>query len=296
MNIKIFWIFKKLSQNEESLKIFCLIGGTPFDNQARKIRKITPKLIVSTLGRLYQQVRTKKVLLNFVNFLAIDECDHIIESQKLFKILIKIFEETHSNKQVILMSTTMSIQTKLVCKNLTKMAFEVYINDSKTSTVPNSINYSISTNNNNDLYLLFLMLRNLNYNKVIIFTSSISRARALNEILNNNNIKSYCIHSRLKQSFRLRILKKFSKIDKMILIGTDLLSRGLDFEQVDIVINFDLSGSTNQGKSYFSNLTNRIGRVGRLNKKGISISLIKSSADTYLKNDVLKSFKIIDFL
>mmetsp|Transcript_31995 Transcript_31995/g.44612 ORF Transcript_31995/g.44612 Transcript_31995/m.44612 type:complete len:194 (+) Transcript_31995:621-1202(+) len=193
------------------------------------------------------------------------------------------------------MSTNMNIKTKSTCKFLTKMAFEVYVNDSITDIIPNTLNYAISTNLKNDLLTVLLLLENLNYNKLIVFTSTINRARALNEIINNCTRKSYCIHSKMKQSLRLKLLKKFSKVEKMILIGTDLLSRGLNFELVDIVINFDLLSNINQEKSYFSNLINRIGRVGRLNKKGISISLVKSNLDLNIKNEFLKYLKIIDF-
>jgi len=112
----------------------------------------------------------------------------------------------------------------------------------------------------------------LEFNQVFIFVSSATRAKTLSDLLNELFFPSIFIHSHMTQEERIKRYKSFKDFESRILISTDLFSRGIDIERVNIVINYDMPENAD---SYL----HRVGRAGRFGTKGLSISFISKEEE-----------------
>merc|ERR1711982_32814 len=109
------------------------------------------------------------------------------------------------------------------------------------------------------------LLDALEFNQVVIFVKSVQRATALDKLLVECSFPSIAIHSGLSQEERINRYKQFKEFQKRIMVSTDLFGRGIDIERVNIVINYDMSDSSD---SYL----HRVGRAGRFGTKGLALS------------------------
>ncbi|KAK0570839.1 hypothetical protein LWI29_007271 [Acer saccharum] len=129
------------------------------------------------------------------------------------------------------------------------------------------------------------LLDALDFNQVVIFVKSVSRAAELNKLLVECNFPSICIHSGMSQEERLTRYKGFKEGNKRILVATDLVGRGIDIERVDIVINYDMPDSAD---TYL----HRVGRAGRFGTKGLAITFVSSASDSDILNQVQARFEV----
>ncbi|OAO92331.1 hypothetical protein AXX17_AT5G10880 [Arabidopsis thaliana] len=129
------------------------------------------------------------------------------------------------------------------------------------------------------------LLDALDFNQVVIFVKSVSRAAELNKLLVECNFPSICIHSGMSQEERLTRYKSFKEGHKRILVATDLVGRGIDIERVNIVINYDMPDSAD---TYL----HRVGRAGRFGTKGLAITFVASASDSEVLNQVQERFEV----
>lgn len=129
------------------------------------------------------------------------------------------------------------------------------------------------------------LLDALDFNQVVIFVKSVSRAAELNKLLVECNFPSICIHSGMSQEERLMRYKGFKEGHKRILVATDLVGRGIDIERVNIVINYDMPDSAD---TYL----HRVGRAGRFGTKGLAITFVSSASDSDVLNQVQERFEV----
>lgn len=129
------------------------------------------------------------------------------------------------------------------------------------------------------------LLDALDFNQVVIFVKTKQRATALDRVLKQAMFPSMCIHGNLKQEERLERYKKFKEYKSRILISTNLFGRGVDVERVNIVINFDMSGDSNE-------YLHRVGRAGRFGTKGLAITFITDEEDQKVLDEVQNRFEV----
>ncbi|XP_028076218.1 DEAD-box ATP-dependent RNA helicase 56-like isoform X2 [Camellia sinensis] len=178
----------------------------------------------------------------------------------------EIFKMTPHDKQVMMFSATLSKEIRPVCK---KFMQDHYIKLSELE----------KNRKLNDL------LDALDFNHVVIFVKSVSRAAELNKLLVECNFPSICIHSGMSQEERLTRYKGFKEGHKRILVATDLVGRGIDIERVNIVINYDMPDSAD---TYL----HRVGRAGRFGTKGLAIIFVSSASDSDVLNQVQERFEV----
>ena len=129
------------------------------------------------------------------------------------------------------------------------------------------------------------LLDALEFNQLIIFVKSVSRAIALNKLLQDCNFPSIAIHGNLKQTERIELYRKFKDFQSRIMVSTNLLGRGIDVERVNVVINYDMPDSAD---SYL----HRVGRAGRFGTKGLAIAFVASKEDGEVLNQVQARFVV----
>jgi ATP-dependent RNA helicase UAP56/SUB2 len=156
---------------------------------------------------------------------------------------------------------------------------EIYVDDEAKLTLHGLVQHYIKLSEVEKNRKLNDLLDALNFNQVVIFVKSVSRAAELNKLLVECNFPSICIHSGMSQEERLTRYKGFKEGHKRILVATDLVGRGIDIERVNIVINYDMPESAD---TYL----HRVGRAGRFGTKGLAITFVSSSSDSDVLNQV----------
>jgi ATP-dependent RNA helicase UAP56/SUB2 len=162
---------------------------------------------------------------------------------------------------------------------------EVYINDGAKLTLHGLQQYYVELTEQEKNRKLIDLLDSLEFNQVVVFVKSVSRATMLNKILQEINFPSVCIHARMSQEERIDRYKKFKDFGSRIMVATNLFGRGVDFERVNVVINYDMSEDPD---TYL----HRVGRAGRFGTKGLALSFVSSKEDAEVLNQVQKRFVV----
>ncbi|GJM89925.1 hypothetical protein PR202_ga06154 [Eleusine coracana subsp. coracana] len=165
------------------------------------------------------------------------------------------------------------------------MPMEIYVDDEAKLTLHGLVQHYIKLSEAEKNRKLNDLLDALDFNQVVIFVKSVSRAAELNKLLCECNFPSICIHSGMTQEERLTRYKNFKEGHKRILVATDLVGRGIDIERVNIVINYDMPDSAD---TYL----HRVGRAGRFGTKGLAITFVSSASDSDVLNSVQERFEV----
>jgi len=260
-------------------------GGIPVTQHRDQLRKETPNIVIGTPGRILQLANEKSLKLSGVKHFVLDECDKLLEQLDMRKDVQKIFRMTPHNKQVMMFSATLSEEIRDVCKKFMHNPLEIYVNDGSKLTLHGLQQYYISIQEHEKNKKLFALLDDLEFNQLIIFVKSVSRAIELNRLLIDGKFPSITIHAKLEQKERIERYKKFKEFNSRIMVATDLFGRGIDIERVNVVINYDMPDSAD---SYL----HRVGRAGRFGTKGLAISFVSAEADADVLNAVQKRFTV----
>jgi len=178
---------------------------------------------------------------------------------------------------------------KSPCEKSVKTNFvqpkEIYINDGSKLTLDGLQQYYLHLDEKEKNRKLVDLLDALEFNQVIIFVRSVERADMLNRLLNDENFPSICTYGRLDQDKRIDKYKQFKKFNARIMVTTNLLGRGVDFERVNLVINYYMAPSED-------NYLHRVGRAGRFDTKGLAISFVSTSDDKDILEKVRRKFVV----
>ena len=129
------------------------------------------------------------------------------------------------------------------------------------------------------------LLDSLEFNQVIIFVKSISRANQLDQLLRECSFPSICIHGGLPQDERIKRYQQFKNFEKRILVATDIFGRGIDVERVNVSISYD---TPSDADSYL----HRVGRAGRFGTKGLAITFVSSDEDAEVLKQIQSRFEV----
>lgn len=265
-------------------KIGRCIGGIDLYTTKTEIKDAS--LIIGTLGRIYHMINENKINYNNIKIITLDEADEILSdgiNDKLESIFNNLIDS-----QILLISATMNYSVfnfskkfiknepiQILLKNnevildlISQFYLDVEVEEQKFDTLL-------------DLYNL------VSTSQAIIFCNTINKILWLEENLIKNNFPITVIHSKMTQVERNNIVQEFRDGKTRLLLTTDLLSRGIDIPQVNMVINYDLPINK---ETYI----HRIGRCGRFDKKGIAINLVKmnNSIDMKIFNRLKHVYKI----
>jgi len=271
--------FERLGKYLPTIKSDVLIGGEPIIEQIKKLQKEPPAVVVGTPGRINDLIKRGKLDLKKLRFFVIDECDKMLGQPDMRKDVQEIFVQTPVDKQVMMFSATMPVETRDIARKFMQNQEEIFIDDDKL-TLHGIQQYYVTLKESEKSRKLNDLLDALLFNQVIIFVKSVQRAIELNKILVECNFPSISIHSGLPTDERIARYRSFKNFDKRILVATDLFARGVDIERVNIVINYDMPEDAN---TYL----HRVGRAGRFGTKGLAITFVSEVKD----KDTLKQIQ-----
>ena len=260
--------FRKLTRysHHRSIPIY---GGASINDQVYKLKK-GADIIVGTPGRVKDMIERRYLDLSAISEVVLDEADRMLDmgfSEELDFIMSKVPLE----RQTLLFSATMAEEIKGMSKKYMRKPLEVLVSkDEPCSDL--TTQYFISVTRNSKRDVLYKIVRNGNP-KVIVFCQT---KKMVDELFKDfsENYKAAAIHGDMPQAKREKVIKNFRNDKVTILVATDVAARGLDVNNIDCVINYDVP---NDSETYI----HRIGRTGRAGKEGMAISFI-TKRENYL--------------
>jgi len=259
--------FDRFKKYMPKIKTGVIYGGVPIAQQRKMLTEDPPQIVIGTPGRIKALIQEKTLKLNNIKHFILDECDKMLETLDMRQDVQTIFKNTPHDKQVMMFSATLSDAVRPVCKRFMHNPLEIYINDGSKLTLHGLQQFYVELTEAEKNRKLVDLLDSLEFNQVVIFVKAVKRAQMLNKLLQECNFPSVCIHSRMNQEERIAIYKKFKDFGSRIMVSTNLFGRGVDFERVNVVFNYDMPEDSD---TYL----HRVGRAGRFGTKGLAISFI----------------------
>lgn len=254
----------KLAKYIKGCRIAVLYGGQPIPKQLAALKR-KPQILVATPGRLLDHMNRGNVHLNAVHTMVLDEADEML-NMGFVKDVTRIIEATPDERQMVLFSATTNQDVLTIAWKYQHDPIEVTVEATKQDR-PQIAQYVISTEQNKKIdHLLYLLDADV-YQRVMIFCNTKFMTDRLTERLKKEGYQAECIHGDVKQSQRNVVMNDFRRGKFPILIATDVAARGIDVDDVEAVINFDMPAEN----EYY---LHRIGRTGRAHKHGVSFSLV----------------------
>lgn len=282
---------KSLAIRMEDIKFSYTVGGTDAANNIRELGGIyqgkaddkAAQIIIATPGRLIHIMKEYPHLFEHIKLLVVDECDELLTGS--FKDEIKkILEGLSENVQICLFSATLNSDVIALSNHILNNPVQILIKKEKMTLDGIRQTYVEVQHHNDKLKLLIEMLQTIQVPQFIVYVNTKKNAEELKLFL-EKDYSVLTINSGMSKYDRADIIRKFKQGGYKCLISTDLLSRGIDIQQLSLVINYDLPRSNN-----IECYIHRIGRTGRYGKSGLSINLVtKYEKDT--QNIISLTFK-----
>lgn len=258
------------------------LSGSSQKRQIERLKK-GPEILIGTAGRVFELVKLKKIKMMNVDTIVLDEFDELL-SDSQYHFVDNIIHRVPRDHQMIYISATDKVDNKVLAENT--ITFD--LSDQKLDSISH---YYIWVDKRKRTELLRKMA-NIPDFRGLVFFDSLSDLGATEERLQFNNASAVSLASDINVKFRKVILEKFKNHDISLLLGTDLVARGIDIDNLEYVINFDVA----RDKEIY---THRAGRTGRMGKPGTVITLVThkeelkqlkkyaSVSELYLKNQTL---------
>ncbi|SDE54601.1 Superfamily II DNA and RNA helicase [Mucilaginibacter pineti] len=256
-----------------SIAIFGGGDGMAYEQQRRGIQN-NVNIIIATPGRLIAHLTSGVLKLNHLTHLILDEADRMLDmgfSDDIMKIISYLPKE----RQTLLFSATMPGRIRSLAKAILKDPQQINIAISQPAVGIDQQIYRLHDQQKTPL--LQLILRDSAYTSTIIFASRKEIVKSLYKELRAIKIDAMAFHSDLEQKEREEILLKFKNKLLPVIIGTDALSRGIDVEGIDLVVNYDVPGDP-------EDYIHRIGRTARAATTGTAITFVNHRDERKLKN------------
>lgn len=241
-------------------------GGGDADAWVQQKRAIERgvDIIIATPGRLISHLASGLVKLEDLQHLVLDEADRMLD-MGFFDDIVRIISYLPKHRQTLLFSATMPPKIRTLANKILKDPEEVNIAVSKPAEGIDQQAYMV--HDEHKVELLKSILKDKEYNSVIIFASTKENVKKLDRELGKTGITAKAFHSDLEQGEREDLMNKFKSRRIPVLIGTDVLSRGIDVEGIDLVVNYDVPPDP-------EDYVHRIGRTARAERKGTAITFI----------------------
>jgi ATP-dependent RNA helicase RhlE len=249
--------------NISSLTVFGGGDGIAYEQQKRSMRDGVD-IIIATPGRLISHLSSGLLKLDQLQHLVLDEADRMLD-MGFYDDIMKIISYLPAKRQTVLFSATMPPKIRTLASKLLEAPEEISIAISQPAAGINQQAYFI--HDSQKVKLLTEIMKPDQYPSILIFASTKEKVKNLGKVLRGLRFKAEAFHSDLDQKEREAILQEFKNKRVPVLIGTDVLSRGIDVEGISLVINFDVPHDP-------EDYVHRIGRTARAATTGTAITLV----------------------
>ena len=249
-------------------------GGDGDDWAQQKVAlKNGANIIIATPGRLISLMNFGYNDFKDIKHLILDEADRMLD-MGFSDDIIKITEKLPKQRQTLLFSATMPDKIRELAKKTLKNQKEINLSPSKPAEKILQIAYLVY--DNDKIELIKTLFEGKELNSVLIFSATKKNVKQIRSSLTAIKIFADEIHSDLEQKQREEVLLKFKNKKTQVLVATDILSRGIDINDIDLIINFDVPGDA-------EDYIHRVGRTARAKSEGIAITFINDKEQNKFK-------------
>ena len=245
------------------VRTVCVYGGADMQKQANRLKKGC-HIVVATPGRLMDHMRHKSIDVSAVTSIVLDEADEML-NMGFYKDVRKIIDAMKARKSLCMFSATISREVMDIGWLYQRDAEEIIVQPVQASQ-PKITQYTLCTTGRSKLADVAQIIISGGYKRVMVFCNTKFTTATLTNQLARLNFVTDCLHGDLSQGERNKIMAAFREGKIAVLVATDVAARGIDVEDVDAVINYEVPSSN----EYY---THRIGRTGRAKKEGVSYLL-----------------------
>jgi len=254
---------RKLARTIHNIKVLTLCGGVPFGPQVGSLEH-GAHIIVGTPGRIEEHLRKGTLILDNLNTFVLDEADRMLE-MGFQSALDAIIEQTPTERQTLLFSATFPEQIKRIAKRIMKQAITVQVDSTHNTDSIQQHLYKLDDNMTRINAVRLLLLKQSPESAVIFCNTKLETQEVADELF-HYGFSVLALHGDLEQRDRDQTLVRFANKSISVLVATDVASRGLDIDAIDLVINYHLARDTEVH-------VHRIGRTGRAGSKGFACTL-----------------------
>lgn len=269
-----FKVIKSIGVYTDTVISLC-IGGESVMSNIDNIQKKTPQIIVATPGRMLDLIEKRGLDTSNIKTLIVDEADEMLSQgfkEQMYLILQKMPEELN----ISLFSATIPKDMFDVSDKFMRDPLKILVKN-ENLTLEGIKQYFIKLQRPEfKLDVLIDLYQYISVSQTIIYCNDKRRVDFISRKLTTNGFTVSSIHGNMDSRDRIDIMNSFRNGETRILISTDLLARGIDIQQISLVINYDIPISK-------ENYIHRIGRSGRFGRKGVAINLISRFEITKLK-------------
>lgn len=259
-------ILKRLSRYSEGINVAEIYGGAPMGHQIMKLKRAN--IVIGTPGRVMDHLRRKTMRLQQLKMVVLDEADEML-SMGFREDIETILTGTPESRQTILFSATMPPEIMALTKTFQTDPALVAVNK-KQITLDNikQLYYQVPAKKKKEALNILLQYHNPKRTLVFVNTKKMADEIALH--LNETGYQAQALHGDMRQNQRTQVMDEFKAGRTAILVATDVAARGIDVNDIDFVINYDIP----QNAEYY---VHRIGRTGRAGKSGSAISICEGN-------------------
>ncbi len=262
----------------KDIRVAVVYGGAKIEGQISQLKK-HPQIVVATPGRLMDHYNRKTLRLDKVKTVILDEADRMLD-MGFFDDVTKIIEKIKNRKNLGLFSATISQEVMTVSWMYQRDEVEITVPADQENR-PDIDQYSITVPPLEKISIVLKLLRTMQPARCIIFCNTKAMCQRLSDDLRRAGVDADCLHGDIRQATREKTMRTFKDGKLAVLIATDVASRGIDVDDVDMVINYDVP----EENEYY---IHRIGRTGRAKKKGIAISVIGTFPEQAKLDEIAK--------
>ena len=262
----------------QGIRVAVLYGGAGIGGQIRQLEK-KPQIVVATPGRLMDHYNRKTVRLDKIQTVVLDEADRMLD-MGFFKDVTKIIDKVKNRKNLGLFSATISQEVMTVSWMYQRDEVEITV-EPKQEDRPDIDQYCMTVTPLEKAETTLRLVRTQGYERVMIFCNTKHMCQRLCDDFQRAGLDCECIHGDIRQSLREKTMQKYRDGKLAVMIATDVASRGIDVDDVDCVINFDVP----EENEYY---VHRIGRTGRAKRKGVAWSIIGSFPEKAKLDEIAK--------
>ena len=260
------------------LRVAVLYGGAGIVGQAKQLEK-KPQIVVATPGRLMDHYNRKNIRFDKIQTVVLDEADRMLD-MGFFKDVTRIIEKVKNRRNLGLFSATISQEVMTVSWMYQRDEVEITV-EPKQEDRPDIDQFSITVSPLEKAETTLRLIRSQGYERVMIFCNTKHMCQRLCDDFQRAGMDCQCIHGDIRQSQREKTMQQYRDGKLAILIATDVASRGIDVDDVDCVVNFDVPAEN----EYY---VHRIGRTGRAKRKGAAWSIIGNFPEKAKLDEIAK--------
>ena len=252
----------------KDLRVAVVVGGMPYGAQLKALSRRVD-VLVATPGRLMDHLQAKRVKLNTVHTLVLDEADRMLDMGFIDDIQ-RIVARTPDSRQTLLFSATLDGTVAKLAAEMMRQPVSIEVSTPKQNHANITQALLYADNNEHKQRLLDHLLRDASLDQAIVFTATKRGADELAQHLSDEGFAAAALHGDMNQRQRTRTLGLLQRRRLRILVATDVAARGIDVQGITHAINYDLPM---QAEDY----THRIGRTGRAGNDGLAFTLANVS-------------------